>query len=69
VPGEEVRVAPESRDLVPVKIALDGATRGAPMTWLSVDTGKVAGRVTMLPTRDGIPINAQEQLIVELYSK
>ena len=69
VPGEEVRVAPESRDLVPVKIALEGATRGAPMTWLSVDSGKVAGRVTMLPTRDGIPINAQEQLIVELYSK
>ncbi len=34
VPGEEVRVAPESRDLVPVKIALEGATRGAPMTWL-----------------------------------
>jgi len=39
------------------------------MAWLSVDSGKVAGRVTTLPTRDGIPINAQEQLIVELYSK
>lgn len=69
VPGEEVRVAPESRELVPVKIALEGATRGAPMTWLSVDSAKAAGRVTMLPTRDGIPLNAQEQLIVELYSK
>ena len=69
VPGEEVRVAPESRELVPVKIALEGATRGAPMTWLSVDSAKAAGRVTMLPTREGIPLNAQEQLIVELYSK
>ena len=69
VPGEEVRVAPESRDMVPVKLALEGATRGAPMTWISVDTAKVAGRVTMLPTRDAIPLNAQEQLIVELYSK
>ena len=69
VPGEEIRVAPESRELVPVKIALEGATRGAPMTWLSVDSAKAAGRVTTLPTREGIPLNAQEQLIVELYSK
>ncbi len=69
VPGEEVRVAPESRELVPVKIALESSTRGAPMTWLSVDSAKASGRVTMLPTRDGIPLNAQEQLIVELYSK
>ncbi|NOT07426.1 MAG: 30S ribosomal protein S4 [Gemmatimonadales bacterium] len=69
VPGEEVRVAPESRELVPVKVALEGASRGVPMTWLSVDSGKAAGRLTMVPTRDAIPLNAQEQLIVELYSK
>jgi small subunit ribosomal protein S4 len=68
-PGQEVRVAPESRELVPVKVALEGASRGAPMSWLSVDSGKAAGRLTTLPTRDTIPLNAQEQLIVELYSK
>src|ERR1043166_6805029 len=69
VAGQEVRVAPESRDLVPRKGALESAARGAPMSWLSVDSSKAAGRVTMLPTRDSIPLNAQEQLIVELYSK
>jgi small subunit ribosomal protein S4 len=68
-PGQEVRVAPDSRELVPVKLALESASRGAPMSWLSVDSGKAAGRLTMLPTRDAIPLNAQEQLIVELYSK
>ena len=68
-PGQEVRVAPESRELVPVKVALESASRGAPMSWLSVDSGKAAGRLTTLPTRDTIPLNAQEQLIVELYSK
>ncbi len=68
-PGQEIRVAPSSREMVPVKLALESAARGAPMTWLSVDTGTAAGRVTMFPTRDGIPLNAQEQLIVELYSK
>jgi small subunit ribosomal protein S4 len=68
-PGQEVRVAPHSRDLVPEKVALESASRGAPMSWLSVDSGNAAGRLTTLPTRDAIPLNAQEQLIVELYSK
>jgi small subunit ribosomal protein S4 len=68
-PGQEVRVAPSSRELVPVKVAKDSASRGAPLTWLSVDLEKAAGRVTERPGRDQIPLNAQEQLIVELYSK
>ena len=69
VPGQEVRVAPDSRELVPVKVAKDSAVRGVPLTWLSVDLEKAAGRVTERPGRDQIPLNAQEQLIVELYSK
>ncbi|MBA3555424.1 MAG: 30S ribosomal protein S4 [Gemmatimonadales bacterium] len=69
VPGQEVRVAPASRDMVAVKLAQEAATRGQPVSWLSVDQDKVAGRFTERPTREAIPINAQEQLIVELYSK
>ena len=68
-PGEEVRVAPSSRENVSVKLAQETASRGQPVSWISVDTDKAAGRVTERPTRDAIPINAQEQLIVELYSK
>jgi len=68
-PGEEVRVAPGSRELVAVKLAQESAARGAPVSWLSVDQDKAAGRLVERPTRDTIPINAQEQLIVELYSK
>jgi small subunit ribosomal protein S4 len=68
-PGEEVRVAPASRELVPVKLAQESAARGAPVSWLSVDQAKAAGRLVERPTRETIPINAQEQLIVELYSK
>jgi len=68
-PGEEVRVAPASRELVAVKLAQEAAGRGQPVPWLSVDADKAAGRMTERPTREAIPINAQEQLIVELYSK
>ena len=69
VPGEEVRVAPSSREIVPVRMAQESAARGQPVSWISVDNEKAAGRVTERPTREAIPINAQEQLIVELYSK
>jgi small subunit ribosomal protein S4 len=68
-PGQEVRMAPSSRELVAVKVAQEASSRGQPVSWLSVDQDKAAGRFTERPTRDAIPINAQEQLIVELYSK
>jgi small subunit ribosomal protein S4 len=68
-PGQEVRVAPASRELLRVKVAQDFAARGQPVSWLTVDGEKAAGRLLERPTRDAIPINAQEQLIVELYSK
>jgi small subunit ribosomal protein S4 len=67
--GQEVRVAPASRELVSVKMAQELASRGQPVRWLSVDAEKAAGRLAELPTRESIPVNAQEQLIVELYSK
>ncbi|MEO8029331.1 MAG: 30S ribosomal protein S4 [Gemmatimonadota bacterium] len=69
LPGQEVRVATASRENVSVKLAQEAATRGAPLAWLNIDAEKAAGRVTERPTREQIPINAQEQLIVELYSK
>ncbi len=67
--GEEVRMAAGSRELVAVKMAQESASRGQPVSWLSIDSEKAAGRLLERPTREMIPINAQEQLIVELYSK
>lgn len=68
-PGEEVKVADSSRENVHILGALEHFGRGQPVPWISVDTGKAVGRMTERPTRDTIPIAAQEQLIVELYSK
>ncbi|MGH7672653.1 MAG: 30S ribosomal protein S4 [Gemmatimonadales bacterium] len=68
-PGDEVKVADASRELVHVKAALEQFQRGQPVSWIQVDTDKALGRMTERPTRDAIPIAAQEQLIVELYSK
>jgi small subunit ribosomal protein S4 len=68
-PNDEVAVAEASRDLAAVRASLEALSRAAPVPWLTVDTKKAAGRVTERPTRDQIPTPAQEQLIVELYSK
>src|SRR2546427_4579578 len=68
-PGDEVKVTDASRELVQVKHALEQFGRTQPVSWIQVDTDKAVGRVTERPTRDAIPIAAQEQLIVELYSK
>ncbi len=37
--------------------------------WLTVDKANLLGTFEALPERDQIPLNANEQLIVELYSK
>jgi small subunit ribosomal protein S4 len=68
-PGDEVRVAERSREQVQVRAALEHFGRTQPVSWIQVDTDKAQGKMTQRPTRDAIPIAAQEQLIVELYSK
>jgi small subunit ribosomal protein S4 len=68
-PGEEIRVRMKSREQPSVLAAMDQASRGAPITWLAVDRESFSGRMLERPQRANIPIAAQEQLVVELYSK
>ena len=37
--------------------------------WLSVDAGKLTGTVIALPRRDQMPLDLNEQLVVEYYSR
>lgn len=68
-PGAEVGVKGRSRELAAVRGSLTALSRAAPLSWIRVDTEKVVGKVLERPSRDAIPLAAQEQLIVELYSK
>ena len=67
--GDEVRMAPASKDLDAVAASLDLASKGQTVAWLAVDRDARTGKITERPTRNTIPVAAQEQLIVELYSK
>jgi small subunit ribosomal protein S4 len=68
-PGEEVRVRQKSREQASVAMAMEQASRGAPLSWIAVDRDTFSGRMLERPARTSIPIAAQEQLVVELYSK
>ena len=68
-PGDEVRIAPKSKDILPVQASLAAKTKPSTVGWLAVDEGTRTGRMVGRPTRADIPLAVQEQLIVELYSK
>lgn len=68
-PGEEVRVRLKSREMASIMVAMDQSQRGGNITWIAVDRDTYSGKMLEKPTRPNIPIAAQEQLVVELYSK
>jgi small subunit ribosomal protein S4 len=68
-PGDEVRIREGSKDLLPIQVSLESKTRPTTVRWLAVDEQTRTGRMLERPTRADIPLAAQEQLIVELYSK
>lgn len=67
--GHEIAVRAKSRNLLAVEQALGSRTRPQMPEWLLLDEKNRVGRMTRRPTRQDIPLAAQEQLIVELYSK
>ena len=67
--GDEIALRPGSRELELVDASLGARSRPQLMEWLALDEKKRVGRVVREPTRGDIPLAAQEQLIVELYSK
>lgn len=68
-PGDEIRIKPGSKELLPVQASLESKSRPETVSWLAVDEETRTGRLLERPGRADIPLAVQEQLIVELYSK
>ena len=66
-PGDVVGVREKSKSLEVVTEALSSG--GQRHEWLDWDGNSLAGTVIAVPSRDQIPENIKESLIVELYSK
>ena len=67
--GDDIAVRARSRRLAVVEASLTARTRPSLMGWLALDEKNRVARVIRPPTREDIPMDVQEQLIVELYSK
>ena len=69
VPGQEICVKGKSRNMGLILSSIERRGKQDVLPWLSVDYKTQTGKLLEIPTRADIPTTAQEQLIVELYSK
>jgi small subunit ribosomal protein S4 len=67
-PRQVIRVKDKSKNLDLVHGALK-LGRGDEIPWLRLNKASLEGELLELPKRSDIPLTANEQLIVELYSK
>jgi small subunit ribosomal protein S4 len=68
-PGDVVSVRDDSKRLVPIESSVEARGGRDLPEWLEANTKTLQGRLVRLPSRETIPVNVQENLIVELYSK
>ena len=66
--GDRLEVRGTRAKLDPFKAVAGNRSMQAP-EWLSVDLAKVSALVTDLPRRDQMPLDLNEQLVVEYYSR
>jgi small subunit ribosomal protein S4 len=65
--GDVVSVREKSKSLEVISASLANKEEG--FDWLDWDSANMAGKFMSVPSREMIPENIKEQLIVELYSK
>ncbi|HUI66440.1 MAG TPA: 30S ribosomal protein S4 [Bacteroidota bacterium] len=67
--GDSVQVRDKSKKLEVLHASMKRMKDTAMLPWLSLDKAAMVGTFLNIPERADIPLNADEQLIVELYSK
>ena len=67
--GDRVEVRESRRSREPFKVAKETLRSHQPPDWLSIDAAKLSGSVLDQPRRDQMPLDLNEQLVVEYYSR
>lgn len=67
--GQEISVAPSSKEIIPIMEAKESGGSLTMPEWLEVDLDNLKGKLLRYPERDEIKVPINEQIIVELYSK
>jgi small subunit ribosomal protein S4 len=68
-PGDRVEVRELRRDREPFKTAKETLRSHQAPEWLSIEPARLAGTVLSMPRRDQMPLDLNEQLVVEYYSR
>jgi small subunit ribosomal protein S4 len=68
-PADEITVKPRESSKELVRRLISENNHRSLTPWLSLSADDLTAKVTVLPTRDMIPTIAEEQMIVEFYSK
>jgi small subunit ribosomal protein S4 len=67
-PGDVIRIREKSKKMDAIHNALK-RVRDNQFSWLTIDKATLSGTFVQIPERSEIPLDANEQLVVELYSK
>jgi small subunit ribosomal protein S4 len=67
--GDVVELKEKTKKNVNVAAAINAALSRTIPEWLQLDKNAVKGTVVSVPTREQMPQNMREQLVVELYSR
>jgi small subunit ribosomal protein S4 len=68
-PGDTVAVRESRRDREPFKLAKETLRSAQVPEWLSIDPATLTGTIAAAPRRDQMPLELNEQLVVEYYSR
>ena len=68
-PQDEILIKEGSRQMNLIQEAMESSTEVDSIEWLEVDKDNFKGRVLSVPSRQQIPMEVDERLIVEYYSK
>jgi small subunit ribosomal protein S4 len=68
-PGDKVEVRESRRSREPFKLAKETLKNHQAPDWLSIDAANLSGTVADVPRRDQMPLDLNEQLVVEYYSR
>jgi small subunit ribosomal protein S4 len=67
--GDIVQIREKSKKLDVIHSSMKRMKDSSMLPWLSLDKATMTGTFLNVPERADVPLNANEQLIVELYSK
>ena len=68
-PGDRIEVRESRRERELFKTARETLRSHQAPEWLTLEPARLAGNVVTMPRRDQMPLDLNEQLVVEFYSR